>query len=346
MNTFTPTSVSSEPTSVARSFWDLLRTSWKWIAPAVVLAIVVGACLLLYHELHKYSWKTIQDSFHAIPASWLAACLVLTTVNYLVLVGYDVLAVRAIGHPLPLARVALASFTGFATSYNIGAVLGGTPVRIRLYASWGMTPLEIVRLMAMIGTTFWFGVFALAGVMFVVDPFPVPEALKIGITNVRPIGVFLLLITAVLLALPIVRREPIRWGSHVMPIPTLGTIVMQLLVAALDLVVAAGCLYVLLPDAVPLSFPQFLGVYLLAVVAVIFTHVPGGVGVFEVVILEFAGTDAKDAVFASVLAFRVIYYLIPMALTLILLGIHEWRMNRERFPMIWQRVFSVFRRKR
>src|SRR5580765_3296271 len=162
----------------------------------LVLAVVAGALFLLHHELHKYKVADVRESLKAIPAWKLAACLGLTVLNYLILIGYDLIAIRSIGHPLPLGRVALASFTGFVMSYNFGTLLGGAPVRVRLYSSFGMSAAEIVRMLVAIGTTFWLGTFALAGIIFVLDPMPIPEPLHLAISNVRPIG-FLLLVLAV-----------------------------------------------------------------------------------------------------------------------------------------------------
>jgi uncharacterized membrane protein YbhN (UPF0104 family) len=297
----------------------------KWLKPAVVLTIVVGAMILLYRELRQYRFEDVRDSFFAISWWRLLACFGLTIVNYLILVGYDLLAVRSMGHPLPLHQVAMASFTGFVTSYNFGAILGGTPVRVRLYSSWGMTADEIVRLMVMIGTTFWFGIFALAGIIFVIDPFPIPEELHLPVSNVRPIGYGLLLIVLAYVGVSFVWRKPIKWRGREVAFPRLTTIFAQILVSAADLVVAAGSLFVLLPDSVELTFSQFLGIYLLAVVAVIFTHAPGGVGIFELTILMFCGGTNNPDVLAVLLVFRVIYYLFPLAITIVLLIGKEWQ---------------------
>src|SRR5262245_5147982 len=243
--------------------------------------------------------------------------------------GYDLIGVRSIGHPLLLRRVALASFAGFATSYNFGAILGGTPVRVRLYSSWGLSAAEIVQLLVAIGTTFWVGVFALAGVMFVADPFPIPPGVPLPFATVRPIGIVLVVIASGYLALPLFWKKPFVWWGHEVLIPRFGTLASQLAVAAADLVVAAASLYVILPESISLSYPQFLGVYLLAVVAVVFTHVPGGLGILELIILTFAGTQGKEAVLAALVEFRVIYYLIPLGVAFGLLLGHEWWVHRE-----------------
>nr|HPM83274.1 YbhN family protein [Candidatus Anammoximicrobium sp.] len=116
------------------------------IGSVVVVLIFAGAAWLLYHELKHYRVRDIRHSLGMIPAGRVWLAIGLTALNYLVLIGYDFLAVRSIRHPLPLGQIALASFTGFATSYNFGALLGGTSVRYRLYSAWGLSAVDIVRL--------------------------------------------------------------------------------------------------------------------------------------------------------------------------------------------------------
>ena len=106
--------------------------------------------------------------------------VLLTVLNYAILVGYDWFAVRWVGEKdLPLRKIALASFTGYAFSYNFGATLFGTSIRYRLYSAWGMSLRKILDLLVILGLTFWFGVFTLAGVVFMATPFQIPRgALK------------------------------------------------------------------------------------------------------------------------------------------------------------------------
>ena len=318
--------------------WQRIR---RWAGPVLVLVVLAAALTLLYRELHKYHYHEVKESISKIPGWRLAACLGLTALNYLLLIGYDLIAIRSIGHPLPLPKVALASFAGFATSYNFGALLGGTPVRIRLYSSFGMSAAEIVRMMVAIGTTFWMGVFALAGLIFVVDPFPVPESLHLAVSSMRPIGIVLVALAAAYLCLPLVWRKPITFHGHELLVPRFSTLVAQLAVSAADLTVAAASLYVVLSDSISLSYPQFLGVYLLALIAVILTHVPGGVGILELIILTFAAADSKAQVLAALVAFRVIYYLLPLVLAFTLLLTYELRMRREQAQAVARRMGSV-----
>lgn len=142
----------------------------RLIGPVLVLAVFAAAVWLVFHELRNYRLSDIGAKIREIPAWRLVLAGVLTVVNYLILVGYDQIAIRFVGESLPLRRVALASFTGYACSYNFGATLAGTTVRLRLYSAWGMKPVKILELLVILGLTFWFGLFGLAGVLFITDP--------------------------------------------------------------------------------------------------------------------------------------------------------------------------------
>jgi uncharacterized membrane protein YbhN (UPF0104 family) len=140
------------------------------LGPVIVLAVFVGAIWLVYHELRNYRLSDIGAKILEISPLGITAAVVLTIINYAILVGYDGMAVRYIGERLPLRRIALAAFTGYACSYNFGATLAGSTIRIRLYSAWGMSAVKILELLVILGLTFWFGLFGLAGVIFVADP--------------------------------------------------------------------------------------------------------------------------------------------------------------------------------
>ena len=105
----------------------------------------------------------------------------------------------------------MASFIGYVTSYNFGALLGGTSVRYRLYSVWGLSSVEIFRLLTVLFLTFWVGFFFLAGIMFVADPVPIPPRLHMLFANVRPLGIALLAATAVYLVVCAWRRRRVRF---------------------------------------------------------------------------------------------------------------------------------------
>ena len=297
-----------------------------------VLFICIMACWLLYNKLKSYSIEEIIGSIQQINSSQLLYAVLYVIINYVVLIGYDWLAIRAIHRKLPLARVSLVSFTGCAVSYNLGALLGGTTVRYRLYSAWGFHPIDIVRLVLMLAVTFWIGALGLAGGVLCFADVAVPPELGIEPGHIRPVG-------AALLALCILYLLVCWWAKgravHILKkefsLPTLPLALAQTFVACADLIVAAYCLYVLLPSDCGISFASFLPNYLLAQVAVVLTHVPGGVGVLEVILMHIIHGVQPALLFGAILVFRVLYYLIPLGLSAVMLFFYEFRL-RARTP--------------
>lgn len=311
---------------------------------ALVIGLFVGVLWLLHHELKGYPLRDIQRALREIPTSRVWLAIALTAANYLILIGYDLLAVRSIDCSLSLRRVALASFAGFVTSYNFGALLGGTSIRYRLYSAWGLSAVDIVRVVFMLGLTYWFGITVLAGVAFVLDPFPVPAAFPFPPTGIRLLGATLLGLAGAYLAFAVRRSRPIRIRGTELRLPGPVTSAIQVVVVACDMAVASATLYVLLPQSFGLGFVEFLGIYLLAVVVVTFSYVPGGVGVFELTVLKLTGAQANEAVVAALLVFRGVYYLLPLLAASVLLAgreLAEHRRSAGRLLRVSGRVAGV-----
>ncbi len=303
----------------------------RYLGPVLITALFVLAIYLLYHKLKAYSIAQIRESIQQVSTGSICFSIGLMIVNYIILVGYDWLALKAIHKSLPLPRVGLVSLVGQAVSYNFGALLGGTSVRYRFYSAWGFSLAEIVRLVLMLAVTFWVGALGLCGVVFLLAPPVIPDELlaKMPIHDVRFLGGILLAIALSYLVLCFTIRKPVHvFGKEfVFPVPRIA--VAQMVVAGVDLIAAAACMYVLLPGDLGIGFIDFLPSYLMAQVAVVLTHVPGGVGVFELVILHLTHTPREQAVFAAVLLFRLIYFILPLLAAAALLAVYEARQSRN-----------------
>lgn len=303
----------------------------RYAGHLLICAVFVLAVYLLYNKLKTYSIAQIRESIEQISYARIFLSLFLMIINYMILVGYDWLALIAIHKRLPLPRVGLVSFVGQAVSYNFGALLGGTSVRYRFYSAWGFSITDIVRLVLMLAVTFWVGALGLCGIVFIFWPPIIPDAIaqNMPITDVRVLGYILLAIASSYLALCFFVRKPMHiFGKEfVFPAPRIA--IAQAIVAGVDLIAAAACMYVLLPGNIGIGFMEFLPSYLMAQVAVVLTHIPGGVGVFELVILELTHTPNSQVVFAAVLLFRLIYYIIPLLAAAILLAIYEARQRKD-----------------
>lgn len=309
----------------------------------LVALIFVGAVWLLAKELRHYTLAEILDHIRQTPAHRIAWAIGLTIFSYVVLVGYDLVAVLFVGLKLPVWKVGLASFVSYAFSYNFGATLAGTSVRYRLYAGWRVPPLKILELLLILGLTFWFGLFFFGGVLFTVHPLPVPPQLveelnargaglermaHVLTANFRLVGIALLAVAAAYVTLSAVFKGQVRFYGRAIPVPPLRLTLYQYAIASADFVIAAGVLYVLLPPMAQGDFATVMGVYIMAYVAEVLTHVPGGWGVFELPLIYLLPAD-RGQLFAAVLLFRVIYRLVPVILGAVLLGINELVLRRE-----------------
>ena len=290
------------------------------LGPFVGFLLFVVALWVLRFQLREHHPHEIMAEMRALPAHRIAWSLALTALNYLLLTAYELLAVRSIRHPLPYRKISLASFIGYALSNNVGfATLSGGSIRYRLYSSWGLSSSEILQVITFVTLTFWLGFLALAGTVFLLEPVAVPQSLHLPFPSVRPVGaVFVALVIGYLVwsALHHALLTPRRWR---VPLPPIRFAVAQIAMSALNFALAGGALYLVLPSSLSVSASGVLGMYLLAMVAGMVSQVPGGLGVFETVMLVLlAGEAPASALLGSLLAYRVIYYFLPLAAATVL----------------------------
>jgi phosphatidylglycerol lysyltransferase len=293
----------------------------RGLAPLISLAALALVSWVLNQELRGHNYEAIRRSVAAIPSAKVLLAVVLTTLSYTVVTGYDRLALRYLGRTLSYAQTALESFLGFVFSRNIGlALLGPSVPRLRLYAAWEVSPLEIARLIAFTSLTFWLGGITIGGTSLVLAPAALAD-LGVSPDVARLLGAVLLLAPIGYLLLTVVRRAPLVVRDVEVAVPEPGIAAAQLGLAMLDWTVAASVLYVLLPGNVHLGPGTFLAVFVTAMIAGVASQIPGGLGVFECVFL--VSLDARTTVpaaIAALLVFRAIYYLLPLAVALLLLG--------------------------
>jgi uncharacterized membrane protein YbhN (UPF0104 family) len=315
----------------------MMKRSLRILRALVVLLIFAGAVALLSHELRDFEYDQLLDVLQHIRLSQIALAIVLTVLNYVFLLGYDYLAIQYIGRPLALWKLALASFIGHVSSFNFGSILGGSSMRYRFYSAWGFSTVEVLQLIAILGLTFWLGVLFLAGVVFVVTPIPVPEKIVevIPFADVRMLGVVLLLVVVGYVGICAVRRRPLKIGTWELPLPPPRLTIAQIAVSSADLMLAAAVFYTVLPPLEGASYVKVLGVFLLGMVSAMITHIPAGVGIFELVVLTFLPEDdaGKASALAALVVFRGVYYLLPLVVAGALWISHEihvgWHLFRE-----------------
>ena len=248
--------------------------------------------------------------------------------------GYETLAFVHLKHPISYWKTSTTNFICSAVGNTIGFPLFvASAIRYRRYSRWGVPLLVTTEVSAFALGSFWLGLFVLGGTAFLIAPLQVPAYLDLPFSTARPLGVVLSL-AAVVYFLGCWRvRKPLAIKGHGFRFPNVRVAIAQFTVSSLDWAMAAAVLYTLLPLK-NISYFSFLNIYLLAMGAGAISSVPGGAGVFETVtILLLAGRAPGDAVLASLLAYRVIYYLLPFAIGLCLLVVQDLCIHpMRRFP--------------
>jgi len=289
------------------------------------LLLLAASIWAIAQELHEYNYHDILTYLAAIPKSQLSLSVWFTVLSYLVLTLYDYLGFYYLGHPLSYNKVAFTNFVSSSFSNTIGfAIVTGSAIRYRFYALWGVSGIEIAQVIAFENFTFWLGLFAVSGGIFVLDPLPIPTQLHLPFADVRPLGVIFVLMVFAYLVGSIISKQPLRMRGHEFRFPGFGLAIAQILISSLDWIFTAAVLYVLIPQVAHLSFLDFLGIYLLAMTAGVVSNVPGGLGVFESVILLLLKPQVPPTVvLGSLLAYRGVYYLLPLIVATLLLGFYE-----------------------
>jgi phosphatidylglycerol lysyltransferase len=315
-----------------------MRSSLKRVLPPIAAALLFGlALVLLHHTLEEYHYRDVMSALQAIPHQRIAWAILLTLANYFILCGYDFLGMRYIGRTLARARVALASFVSYAFSQSLGfGVLTGGSLRFRLYSMWGLGGAEIAGVVAFCALTFWLGIFTVGGLVFILDPFTIPDFLGFPIRAVLPIGIIFLALTGSYIVLSAVSSGPIRIGRWEFSVPGWRMALMQIGLASVDWMLAGAVLFALLPPTPSLSYPGLLGIFILAQVAGLISHVPGGIGVFEALVsFALSGQIPGPTILGALLAYRVIYYLLPLSAASVTLAGVE--LAQTRWAPIWTR---------
>lgn len=295
----------------------------------MLLVIVLGfvALFRLTHEVH---YDQVRAAVAALTARQVVLSLGFTATSYLALTFYDVLALRIIKRPQPWRTAALASFSSYTLSHNLGlALLTGGSARYCIYAGAGLDGPDVARVIAIAAAMFWAGVLTICGLAMVVHVGPLQMAsVTLPEAAARAIGIVVLLTTLVAVYAAGRRRAPLVIGGMTLPMPSRGELLAQIAVACVDMTCASAALFVLLPGADLAQLPAFVLAYGLGLVAALISHVPGGIGVFETVVLAVLPTD-RATLFAALIAYRIVYYLLPLALGLVMLVWHESVRNRH-----------------
>jgi len=295
---------------------------------AVSATISMGglAVAALCHLLHDVSYRGLIDSLAAMSSWVIVAVLAATAVDFVVLFANDFGALRYARAAPPVTSTLLASFCGYALGNFIGlGALSGGAVRYRIYRAVGVSPGKIARITIYIATAFGIGAAETIGLGLALRAHEVAQLYGIPYESLRLIAVLILAATAAVLIACAFGRQSFRLGPVTIELPSSGLVLVQIAVTMVDIVVASGMLWLLLP-ATGVDFVAFVVIFTAALSLGVLSHMPGGIGVFDAAVLYAVGTQGSPgAVAAALVTYRAIYFLLPFAIAAVLLAASELR---------------------
>jgi phosphatidylglycerol lysyltransferase len=323
----------------------VLRKIW----PVAVSIIFFIALRVVYVELSHLRAADLKAALGALPRSRIGFAALCTLGSYLAMTLGELLAVRYASSTVRYLRVSFASFVGssFNNSVGFSGLLGGT-LRYRLYTSWGLTAADVAKVIGFQAVTLWLGFFTLAGVVLIEYPIRAARGLPFDFPSTRPLGGLFVLIPIAYLVLAALRPIPaVRLRGWAFPLPKFRVALAQIAISTCDWLLLTTALYFLIPAGHRfMAFGTVAAASLLAQVMGVASNLPGGVGVFDAAVLTFLGDLAPTStLFAALIAFRVVYYLVPLSMAALLILGYELARNREivgRFSRGAARVLPMF----
>ncbi len=290
---------------------------------AATVAIVAAAVVLVVRAARDIDWAGVLGALLSYDLATLAAAFALVIPGQLACACFDLVGRHATGHRLPVPRVMLISLTGYNFSLNLGALIGGLAFRYRLYAPYGIPPRTIAQIIGLSVLTNWSGYVLIAGLVLAYEPPELPDGWGPGTAVLRGAGFFLLVVTAAYLVLCASRgNRLVRWKGSELRLPTLRIAAAQFALSIASWSVIGAVLARLLPGDV--GWLTVMAVLLMSSIAGVWSHVPGGLGVTEMVFLSLLGHRVDgSALLAALLAFRALYYLVPFMAALAAYGYLE-----------------------
>lgn len=290
------------------------------------LFFFVLAVFMIYHQLSRYSMDELKVAILSIPNANLIYASIASFVGYIALSTYDYLALKYIKKKMQTWKWILTGFIGFSVSNNAGhAIVSGGAVRYRFYSRWGISTGDIVKMVTFSGFTYLIACFFLIIVGYVMTP-----EHAFGDASSTRFSTFITMIFS-LVGLIIYFWASLYYKKHVtikgvkFKMPKFNLAVRQMIIGSIDIVMASLVLYSVLICFVKIDFMTFMGAFIIAQVLGVYSQVPGGLGIFELVFSNILpGQDNQAILFGALIAYRIIYYLLPLIISGVVLFVYEY----------------------
>jgi glycosyltransferase 2 family protein len=328
------------PTALQRGFKKWI--GWKRVGIAASFLIIALAVNTLVHTLKGVDRGVILTALTEIPPGHIALAALCVVCAFCTLTFYDYFALRTIGkRHVPYRIAALSSFCSYSIGHNIGAtVFTGGAIRFRIYSDYGLNAIDVAKICFLSGLTFWLGNLVVLGIGMAYHPAAASDMDLLPTELNRLIGLGCLAGIAMYFIWLVTGKERRQLGQHgwKVVLPSAKLTLVQVLIGVVDLGFCATAMYLLVPAQPHIDFLSLAVVFILATLLGFASHAPGSLGVFDAAMLVALPQYGREQLIATLLVFRVLYFVIPFGLAISIMGTRELWLN---VVLPWQRRRST-----
>jgi glycosyltransferase 2 family protein len=316
-------------TTLGRGFKK--RIGWKRLGIAASLLIIAFAITTLVRTLKGVDTGVILTALTEIPPAHIALAALCVLGAFCTLTFYDFFALRTIGKKnVPYRIAALSSFTSYSIGHNIGAtVFTGGAIRFRIYSDYGLSAIDVAKICFLSGLTFWLGNTFVLGIGMALHPWAASamDQLPPAVNRLIALGGIAAIVSyMVWLTMGSERRELGQNGWKV-TLPSAPLTLLQILIGVVDLGFCALAMYLLMPAQPGIDFVSLAVVFILATLLGFASHAPGSIGVFDAAMLVALPEFGREQLVATLVVFRILYFLIPFGIAISVMGTRELWLN-------------------
>jgi uncharacterized membrane protein YbhN (UPF0104 family) len=316
-------------TTLRRGFSQ--RIGWKRLGIAASFLIIVFAIATLVRTLKGVDAGVILTALTEKSFGQIALAALCVIGAFCTLTFYDFFALRTIGkRQVPYRIAAMSSFASYTIGHNIGATMfTGGAIRFRIYSDYGLNAIDVAKICFLSGLTFWLGNLFVLGAGMAWHPWAASamDLLPPSINRLIALGC-LAGIAAYLVWISTGkgRRQLGQHGWKVV-LPSARLTLLQILIGVVDLGFCALAMYLLMPAQPEIDFVSLAVVFILATLLGFASHAPGSLGVFDAAVLVALPQFGREHLLATLLVFRVLYFVIPFMIAISIMGTRELWLN-------------------
>lgn len=303
----------------------LSRINWSWIGLALSAAILLGSGIVLYRRLHDLDWRAVAAAVAEIPPAHTLFAAFFVGCGYVTLTLYDWFALRTIGaRQVPWRVAALTGMTSYAIGHGLGAMaFVSAAIRYRFYSRWGLGVVDIAKICFLAGLTFWLGAITALSIGMAIVPAAARAVDQLPEWGNRLIGIAVL--AALLLYLFWVwgKRPFLGLRSAGVALPSGSMTLLQIGAGLTDLACCSLVMYLLMPSLPAIDFAPLAVIVVFGTLLGFLSHAPGSIGALDAAMLIGLPSFDRAELVATLLLYRLLYFVAPFALALAGLGLRE-----------------------